>query len=559
MTKQIGVCIVDYSNNDNSRFVLPETILEGERNEVLYRFACSLQAKGLGGDDIERELLEVNAQRCCPPLPEGEVAKIARHVDADYPKGLSPEYAERAAAARIDGTGGSIVKAPEGGKRAKVPGQDDMTLSQVFARRYRGRLLYVIEAKGWYAYDGMRWVKDSEKPKALIKEFVGEGNGGDSYRSYVKRKNLLEDVKCELSAHTSEFDTRTDLLNVRNGTLNLQTLELQKHDPNDMITKVAGCEYDPQAPCERWKAFLESTLITKSGNPDDELITFLQRALGAALCCDTSLERFYLLVGPTRSGKSTFTETIIEVFGEYGATIQPETLAVTKRNAGSASDDVARLEGVRLVVCPESEKSMLLDVARVKQWTGGDTITARRVYENERNFRPYFTLCINTNHLPDVNDQTLFEGGRAVVVPFTRHREPSERDPSLKADLRTPASLSGVLNWLVRGCSMRGEMGTTLPAACKEAGRMYETESDKVGLFIEERCTVGAGEESSGQEIYDSYRSWCEDNGRTAGTAQNLYSELERRNGIERIKQKMVKEGLSRKKKTNWFKGISTK
>lgn len=537
-----------------SGFTLPTVIREGERNETLYRHACSLQAKNEDGAEIERELLEVNGQRCEPPLPDTEVIKIARHVDKDYPKGLSSEYAERAAKTH-DNMGAKARSGTKGGGGVKAGGQDDMALSRAFAERYRGRLLYVIEAKSWYVYDGTRWAKDSVTPNSFMKEFVAQGGAGDAYGSYVKRRNLLEDAKCELTAHTNDFDTNPNLFNVRNGTLNLQTLKLQPHEPRDMITKIAGCDYDREASDEGWRSFLESTFIRKGGKPDGELITFLQRAMGAALCCDTTFERFYILMGPTRSGKSTFTETLIEVFGEYGSTIQPETLAATKRSASNASDDVARLEGVRLVVCPEPEKSMLLDVARAKAWTGGDTITARPVYEAVRNFRPCFTLCINTNHLPDVNDQTLFEGGRAIVVPFTRHLEPDERDAGLKARLREPASLSGVLNWLVRGCAMRAEMGTKLPRACEEAGARYESESDKVGLFISERCIMGEGLETSGQSIYNEYRDWCDENGRAAGTAQNFYAELERRDGITRHRQKWDK--VEKRKRTNVFEGIA--
>jgi hypothetical protein len=51
-------------------------IVEGTRNETLFRIACAM--RGAGGDlpRIEAELLAVNAARVSPPLPEGEVLKI---------------------------------------------------------------------------------------------------------------------------------------------------------------------------------------------------------------------------------------------------------------------------------------------------------------------------------------------------------------------------------------------------------------------------------------------------------------------------------------------------
>ena len=53
-------------------------ITEGGRNDALFKIGCSLRGKGAELPEIEAELLDHNARRCSPPLPEVEVLKTAR-------------------------------------------------------------------------------------------------------------------------------------------------------------------------------------------------------------------------------------------------------------------------------------------------------------------------------------------------------------------------------------------------------------------------------------------------------------------------------------------------
>lgn len=58
--------------------VLPYSIADGQRGEAMFKVACSLRGKGASYEEIEAELLHLNAQRCVPPKDEREVQKIAR-------------------------------------------------------------------------------------------------------------------------------------------------------------------------------------------------------------------------------------------------------------------------------------------------------------------------------------------------------------------------------------------------------------------------------------------------------------------------------------------------
>lgn len=54
-----------------------EPIPEGSRNSLLFQEGCSQRHSGKSLEQIETKLLEIDSERCRPPLDEGEVRKIA--------------------------------------------------------------------------------------------------------------------------------------------------------------------------------------------------------------------------------------------------------------------------------------------------------------------------------------------------------------------------------------------------------------------------------------------------------------------------------------------------
>ena len=83
--------------------------------------------------------------------------------------------------------------------------------------------------------------------------------------------------------------------------------------------------------------------------------------------------------------------------------------------------------------------------------TGNNILTARFLRENSFEFKPQFKLFIDTNHLPQISDMTLFESDRIKIIPFNRHFTAEERDIDLKSFFAKPENLSGILNWCLEG------------------------------------------------------------------------------------------------------------
>ena len=233
-----------------------------------------------------------------------------------------------------------------------------------------------------------------------------------------------------------DLDRDPWLLNVANGTLNLKTGVLESHSRNDLISRLIPIDYSEAAACPRWLSFLER--VTEG---DDELIGFLQKAVGYSLTGLTLEQVIFMLYGVGSNGKSTLLNIILELLADYGRQTGTETLLV--KRGDQIPNGVARLAGSRFVSAVETESGRRLAEGLVKQMTGGDRMTARFLHHEFFEFQPTFKLWLAVNHKPRITGSDHAIWRRIRLIPFTLTVPESERDPDLTEKLKTrncPAS-----------------------------------------------------------------------------------------------------------------------
>ncbi|MCL2026607.1 MAG: phage/plasmid primase, P4 family, partial [Leptospirales bacterium] len=374
---------------------------------------------------------------------------------------------------------------------------------------------YIIE----YLLDCRKKIDDDDRRNAWVEFIVKRA------RSYA-RDIMIKDARSVYPVRIAEFDKNPYLFNCQDCTIDLLTFARRDHSPDDFLSKVSNVTFDPGAKCERWEQFIHEIM-----RGDMDTARFLQKALGYVLSGDTGQECFFILYGSTtRNGKGTTMETALKLMGDYGCTAQPETIA-QKRNthSGGPSEDIARLKGARFVNMSEPDKGLRLNSALVKQMTGGDTITARFLHQNSFEFRPQYTLFINTNHLPQVHDDTIFAGGRVKLIPFERHFTESEQDKGLKAFFKQPGNISGIFNWFLEGFRLMQAEGLKQPQTIIDATNEYREESSTVGQFMRE-CLINVPSHNVPfKDVRAAYDAWCEENGYKPFNKGNLIKELRAR------------------------------
>lgn len=423
---------------------------------------------------------------------------------------------------------------------------NDKGSAELFSTVFKNVSRYNPTQKDWMFYNGVKWIADTEGMKAkrnakkladAILSYAVNVSGLDekqreSYLKYASRlmnyrdrNTMVNDAKDLNFFENTELDKDDLILNLKNCVLDLSgdTPKILEHNADLLLSKCCNASYDPNAACELWEKTINEIMEGSA-----EKIRYLQKILGLCLTGITAEEELYFFYGAsTRNGKSTICETVLSILNDYGATISPETLAVkANKDSRTASPDIAKLAGIRLVIASEPPKKMIFDTSLVKTLTGRDRVTARFLHQNEFCFTPKFKLLINTNYLPTITDQTVFKSGRIRVVSFNKHFGEHEQNKKLKDELRKEAN--GILNWMISGLYLYRKEGLEPPAAVRDSTDEYEIDSDKIGRFISE-CLVKSDKNTSAKDAYEKYSKWCSDSGLGIDGRNNFYIELKTR------------------------------
>ncbi|MCH7526525.1 MAG: hypothetical protein IID39_03725 [Planctomycetes bacterium] len=391
--------------------------------------------------------------------------------------------------------------------------------SERLVARHGRDLLYCDPWARWLVWDGKGWKPDEGRRiealamqtiKSIYAEAADEPNTArrKALAAWAQRCETGHHVRqiIALSRHRvtvlpGQLDVDPWLFNVRNGTLDLRTGELRKHDRANRITKQAPCEYNADAECPRWLQFLNVVLAGNEG-----LIGFLQRMAGYALTGDTSERCLFILYGGGFNGKTVFLETLRGVFGDYALRTPAETLLA--KRGDSIPNDVARLKGARLVTASETEDNRRFAEAFVKDLTGGDMITARFMRAEYFEFRPECKIVLATNHRPVVRGTDDAIWSRLRLVPFTVTIPEQDRDPQLRDKLI--AESAGILAWAVRGCLEWQRSGLGSPDEVTAATEVYRSDMDVLGVFIDDCCELQSEAVTPASDLYQAYKQWAD-------------------------------------------------
>lgn len=399
-----------------------------------------------------------------------------------------------------------------------------------FVQDHKDKIRFVRKINKWLGYDGRRWSFDIGKDMAKclylqtarrLYNGISSAVGFENKQALLRAANQAESAKGmwaalsiaeafpEITVPMNDFDADPYLFNCLNGTIDLRTGVLQAHNPDDMITKLAPVNYDPNATLELW----EEVLQTATGE-DKTLLNFLQVAAGYSITGDTSEERVFFIYGDAGSCKTTFLEPIKKVLGDYAKTSDFSTF-VKQKNSGGARNDIARLHGARFVTTSEIDEKKHLDENLFKQISGRNTISARFLYKEAFEFQPQFKLWMEANEAPrirDAGDGSMWR--RLLRVPFDYSIPIEKQDKSVKADLlRLEESGAAILAWLVQGCLRWQKEGLVVPDAVVLSTKTYKESQEDLREFFDDRCDFAADTYVEVSKMRSAYEEWAKNNG----------------------------------------------
>lgn len=415
------------------------------------------------------------------------------------------------------------VPQPEDGALPQHP--DDDQISTFIARQWAGKVAYF--RGGWRVEESGCWYEreDNEPRKFIRRALVPHRHalrGGITQARINAVAYMLQDDVFIPDRKLTEMElSNTKYINLKNGLFNLDTFQLEPHNPDLLFTTQLDFAFDEDADCKHFKRFLRTSLAKPDGKDDFEMVQLVQEALAYSMTARTDLKASFWCVGLPDTGKSTLIGFIRGFMGSLHSTIDLNQLATNRFL-------LSGIVGKRVVTFTEADSSAFIPDALYKAMVGGQD----EIYVDVKNkpgisFVPTAKFWWAMNSAPKVNDRSGATLNRLIPILFEHVIPPSERNPRLPEMLQ--AERAGVFNYLLDGYANLMAAGRfTLPERSKNWRENYQRENDIESLYASERWVIGEAFSMGGQELYDDYRAYCERNGYKPKNAANAAKEWKR-------------------------------
>lgn len=410
----------------------------------------------------------------------------------------------------------------------RPPAFSDEALALRFAERHADDLRFVAAWGKWLSWTSTHWQFDDtlrafDLARQICREAAAACNKPKVATMIASAKTVasverLAKSDRRIAATIDQWDSDPWLLNTPGGVINLRTGQRRPARPDDYLTKITAVA--PGGACPRFQLFLEE--ITAG---DAELVAYIRRVLGYALTGDTREHALFFGYGTGRNGKSVLLKTISDIIGGYHKTAGIETF--TASNTDRHPTDLAGLRGARLVTSVETEEGRRWAESRIKQLTGGDTVSARFMRQDFFEYKPQFKLVIAGNHKPSLRSVDEAIRRRFHLIPFAVTISLDKCDAELPDKLK--AEWPGILQWLVDGCLEWQRDGLQPPKAVQDATAAYLEAEDGIAAWIDDKCErdLNAWEQSA--DLFASWTGWAERAGEHAGSMKRFSQTLESR------------------------------
>jgi len=297
-------------------------------------------------------------------------------------------------------------------------------------------------------------------------------------------------------------------LSLRNGVLDIETLEITPSTPEDYFTYQLPVTYDPGADCPRFRQFLREVLDS------EEKRDLIQEIMGYCLMYGNPYEKAFMFYGRGGNGKTTLLETFRSLLG------RENTSSIHLQSLNEDRFVAADLEGKLANICSENPSRALRDSEMLKRLVSGEGITVQRKFQQPFTMTFGGKLIFATNTLPRTADDTPAFWRRWILIEFTRSFIGRE-DRQLREKLSL--ELSGILNFAIEGLRRLRDRGDfAVSGTLADAAEKWRRQSDSLYWFVSERIRERVGAVITKADLYGEYARFCEENGVQAVTKNEV-------------------------------------
>lgn len=374
----------------------------------------------------------------------------------------------------------------------------------------------------WYRYEGGVWspLPEFEIEKevwALLEKYEIHGLKPTN----PMRNSVQSYIRAFLSRSEDELDAYPNLINLRNGIYNLDTDKFIDHNAALLLTSQLPFDYDPAATCKMFDLYAQTTFVKRDGvTPDDELIYFIQEAIGYSLTTSVEFQTMYWCIGEGDNGKGVLFHILTQLGGNTATYIDLDLLRRERYQ-------LATLVDKRIIMCSEaSSHGNVVEDGIIKALVAGDPMSVRQIEQKPFILHPMGKLWWSMNRLPTITDTSHGFWRRMRPIPFNKIFDSLTKIIDLKD--RLDQELSGIFNWGLIGLRrLRDNKKFSYCLQVETLKDQLQTESNTIRLFIEDICTIDAKSKAPAGELYAAYKSWAKTNGYKPMSNRSFKVELE--------------------------------
>lgn len=373
---------------------------------------------------------------------------------------------------------------------------------------------YCLENDNFYMYDEGYWKVVYE---VEMLDTISNTLPDINKFPITAKKQVIENLK-QLTMKRLERFNKGRFLNFKEGLYDPLTDKLFDHHPDDMSTIRLPYSFNYHSICPIWKKTLGEIFEGDKTKSD-----ILQEFFGYCLTKDTNREKALLLLGESRTGKSTILQTLRNLVGDINCSSVPLKFISNPQYTPLLINKMVNIDS------DVSGKAENFE-AEFKVITSGEPVSCNQKFIATFEFIPYCKLVMAANIFPRITDHSSAFYKRLILIPCDRVFEESEQNIKLKGILNQ--ELSGIFNWAVEGLHRLNERGHfERRDFMKDAVQQLREDSNPVEVFFREhlKSDVSADYEIIKPDLYDKYRKWCIDNGNMAMSSIRFGQEVYRK------------------------------
>ena len=338
----------------------------------------------------------------------------------------------------------------------------------------------------------------------------------------VKDNNFKSAVlkECSRLFYDQDFeqalDSNVNLIGFENGVFDIQELRFRDGSPDDCVSKTTGMDYEVYSDDD--PIVQEIYSFFKQVQPDpvtrEYVLTIFATFLGGS--CEE--QTFQIWTGGGSNGKSTVVDLFELTFGDdYTGKFSTTLLTRDRANSNACTPELQDVMRKRFASMQEPNDNDVIYTGAMKEYTGGDKIYSRGLYQKPTPFKPQFKLVMLCNKMPTIKgwDYGTWRRIRVVKYPSSFVDSPnSENAFEFKKDRKLTKRFEAwrqPFMWiLIERLKLYTKHGLVEPKTVLEASNEYKKKSDAYMSFIEENFTNTLNETDrvACQEMYELFKVW---------------------------------------------------